>query len=186
LINLKTDYVAEALARLPAQFKDATEFKALVSAFIAEVQELENALFDLGFLKDIDLMDGDALDLLGKLFGVSRKGRADVDYRIVLKGQSLLLNTSGESERIRLVLRAMIPGAEPRVLDVGEAAFTAYMDSVELDSPIETGAIVRQARAAGVSGFVFWQTTDDANTFCFDTGPGLGYDEGEYAGIVKA
>lgn len=186
MIVLKTDYVTEGLDRLLTQFKNATDFKVLVSALLEEVQELENALFDLGFLKDIDLMEGDALDLLGALFGVSRKGRADLDYRIVLKGQSLLLNTSGESERIRLVLRAMIPGAEPRVLDVGEAAFTAYMDGVTLDSPIETAAVVRQARAAGISGFVFWQTTDDANTFCFDGGPGLGYDDGEYAGIVKA
>lgn len=186
MITLKTDYVEEGLSRLLTQFKDATDFKVLVSAFLAEVQALENALYDLGFLKSIDTMQGDALDLLGKLFGVSRKGRTDVAYRVVLKGQSLLLNTSGEAERIRLVLRAMIPGAEPRVLDVGEAAFTAYMDSVTLDSPIETGAVVRQARAAGVSGFVFWQTTDDANTFCFDGGPGLGYDDGEYAGIVKA
>ena len=185
-LTLKTDYVTEALRRLPQQFQETETWPVLVTAIVKQLQELENALWGMRNLTSIADSSGAQLDLIGKLYGVGRAGRSDADYRILLAGQSLLLNTSGESERIRLVLQAMIPGSSPEVVDSGEAAFTASMIGVQITSPVETMAIIRAAKAAGVTGYVYWQTAPDDETFCFDGGPGLGYDDGEYAGILKA
>lgn len=180
----RTDYVESALDRLPEQFKNSENFKKLITVLVKQLQQVEDAVYSMRNLFDIDNSEGAQLDLLGKILGAPRAGRDDTRYKLRLKGQQLIFFSGGESERIRKVLELCVPGSNPNVQDNGEAAFLATMAQVTISDPLETALLVRETKSAGVSGYVYWQTANDANTFCFDTGPGLGYDVGEYSGIL--
>ena len=85
--------MAEVLAKdltsyidfLPIQFSNSPNVKAFLSIFLAQAQELENANMELDRVStSIDLATGYQLDIIGKLIGVNRLGRDDVQYRKVI------------------------------------------------------------------------------------------------------
>ena len=67
---------------LPLQFRESPNIKKLLSIFLAQAQELEDANMDLDANStDISIAVGYQLDIIGKLIGVIRQGQSDVQYR---------------------------------------------------------------------------------------------------------
>jgi len=86
-----TTHISDAEERLLQQFKEKPNFKALLDAFHAQIQELENTFNDLYVQRVINAASGKVLDDMGTIVGQSRIGFDDTRYR------SLLLAKVGEN-----------------------------------------------------------------------------------------
>jgi hypothetical protein len=95
-----TDHEDRAQARLPEQFKGKAFIIALVRAFAKEVQDIEDAVFPMFELLDIDVMIGAQLDGIGDILTEPRAGQNDADYRIALKAKAARITASGTPEQI--------------------------------------------------------------------------------------
>jgi len=77
-------HVADALDRLLHQYKDKPRLESWVSLYVTLLQEVEDTGDSLCMLLDIVTQDGDRLDLIGGIVGVSRAGKNDAEYRIAI------------------------------------------------------------------------------------------------------
>jgi hypothetical protein len=82
-----TTHVQDALARFMQQYKGRPRFAAYVSALVDQIQDLENAYFDLDFGRSVYGSVGVQLDLLGTLVGISRNGLPDSEYILFILGK---------------------------------------------------------------------------------------------------
>jgi hypothetical protein len=86
-----TDHVDQALARLIQQYKEKPNLAALITAFVDQIQDLEDAIFDLDegrqfFNGTTYPAVGDQLDGIGALVGARRNGLDDATYLIFIIG----------------------------------------------------------------------------------------------------
>lgn len=163
-----TDHVAGGLALLTSQFRGQPAARAVLASWIAQVQDLETALFDL--LSDgLTSAVGAQLDQIGDLLGRPRSGLSDDEYRLLLTGIALAIKSSGtgpELVEIADILCKVVPVtlSEPgvAVVKVEPAAHISLSASLVLE------ALVR-AKVAGVrilvvdvpSGSTFAFSADD-------------------------
>lgn len=174
-IEVINDHAARAIGRLIHELKDSVSHQGVLNALGTQVQELEDAFQPLLALLVIDTSSNVQLDLIGAILGAPREGRDDTRYKLRLKAQIIINQSSGTLQEIHDVLSLAIPGSNPDVQDIGEAAALASMYGVLIADPTETQKLVRETKAAGVTMQVYYQPASDALTFCFDTGPGLGF-----------
>jgi hypothetical protein len=95
-----TDHEDRAEARLPEQFKGKELMVALVRAIANEVQDIEDAVFPMLQLLDIDTMIGAQLDGIGDILTEPRAGQNDADYRLALSAKAARITASGTPEQI--------------------------------------------------------------------------------------
>jgi hypothetical protein len=107
-LTKNTDQAGSALALLLEQYKGLPKFAALLNSYTAEIQKLEDALWQLYSEVDIDTAVGVQLDGLGEIIGLDREGRSDDQYRIFLKARILSNRASGLIEEILSVLTTIV------------------------------------------------------------------------------
>lgn len=179
------DHQGEAESRLLAQFDDAPKLHALVRALVAPLQTLEQAAFEVLSAFDVESARGAQLDVVGGLIGESRQGRSDTAYRAYVKARILANSSDGSAGTIYAIARALVGedvlslrlSTHPPAhydLDVAATALRFPWDANE-EEPAEVVAsaladALLLATSAGVSFTVFYQYTDDANTFFFADG----------------
>lgn len=91
--------ITSYLEFLPNQFNNSPLLQKLLEIYLLKVQELEDANYDLDtYSTDIGLAFGYQLDIIGKLVGVSRNGRTDIQYRDAIYFQISVNVGSGTPE----------------------------------------------------------------------------------------
>ena len=100
MVTQITDHEDRAEARLPEQFKGKDFMVALLRAFASEVQDIEDAVFPMLSLLDIDTMIGAQLDGIGGILTEPRAGLSDANYRIALNAKAARITASGTPEQI--------------------------------------------------------------------------------------
>jgi hypothetical protein len=160
------DHEGQAHGRLPQEFKNSTTLKDLISALVAEVQELETVSEDLRLGRTIDDAEGVQLDLLGVLLGQERGGSSDADYKLKLKVKVRINLGSGTPEDLLSILVAQNPGIGFTLREFYPASFTIEADGVP-DQPTLTGETVQSAKAGGVNGQLIAPLTDADHSFTF-------------------
>jgi hypothetical protein len=85
----------------------ATNLRAVLSAFLSEVQGLENTVFDVIVSRLIGFAKGVQLDMLGRFVGENRLGRSDTDYRAAIRLKTYINGSSGRPEDLILIARAI-------------------------------------------------------------------------------
>lgn len=88
-----TEHTHQALKRLVTQYREKPNFEAIVSTFSYQIQELEDAFFQLLESRSIDTSIGLQLDNLGSIVDEKREGLSDNDYRLKLIAK-IAVNTS--------------------------------------------------------------------------------------------
>lgn len=163
----RIDHDAQAMARLPAQFRDSTNMKALVSSRSLEAQEIEDALMSLLTLPSIDDGVGAQLDVLGKIVGQPRGGRTDEVYRVWLRARIRLLRSSGRVRDVLEVLRLAV-GVLPTIRYTPEppAAFTVQILGLAEDVD-SVRALLDETTAAGVRSLLEHSEDDGSALFMF-------------------
>jgi len=114
-----TDYVERTLALLVEQFKGKPRFEGILSALATQIQDIENATFQLFFDRALTTAVGAQLDQIGTVVGLARNGLSDSDYRAQLGAQVLVNTSQGDPERLIEVVRiitssALVVLAEPK------------------------------------------------------------------------
>lgn len=190
MVTRNADHLGDALGRLLEQFKDKADLAALLGTWVAEVQEIEDALVDIGEQRGLDTtVAGQVLDDLGTLLGRERNGRLDEPYRARLRAQVAVNVSSGTTEDVIAGLLAQ--EQVPQVINEGHAAFR-----VELADPPagddEVDAIVELVAATKAAGVRVLLTYPDGDGPFLSFGPAAdiggdsaGLDVGAFVGAVE-
>ena len=98
-----TDYSVN-LSLLLEQYKQSTNLKGILSVMDSEADDFEDCLFEIMNNYWLYSAEGVQLDVLGKIFNISRMGQSDADYRITI-GNKATAYKSGEPETIISILK---------------------------------------------------------------------------------
>lgn len=175
----KTQHTEEMLDNRVEQFRDKSRFASLLSAFGSQIQDIEDALFQILSDTSIDSAAGMQLDGVGTIVGEERNGLSDADYRLRIKARVLANKSSGTIEDL-LGICDVLGLTATTVLE-------PFPANVELESTIaitngfEVGRFLQSARAAGVGLSLTW--FEQTPAFLFDTA-GNGFDQGKMGNIA--
>jgi len=192
-LTQKTTHTAEALDHLLEVLKGKPDLAAFITPFIDQIQDAENAAFELIDERTIAAAVGVQLDGIGQIIGETRDGRTDDDYRAGLQAKILINKTSGTIEEIIEIIDILISNSI-EFEDLYPASFyvTIVGALVDLD-PVLLAGIVSSAKPAAVRGAIIHQSDTDANTFTLASGDavetsstqGLGNDAGTTGGKLR-
>lgn len=166
-----TDHEGEAVARIPSRWYGLPNFEALVRAFVAPIQTLEDALWELLTLRTIDTGSGVTLDAIGAIIGEPRTTQTDDDeYRPYLRARIATNRSDGTVEALIRVCRVLLndPAVQVRVRTYPPASIVIRLrgavPSATADALI---GFLRSAKAAGVSLMLVSSEVDTLGTFRF-------------------
>lgn len=172
-VELITDHVAQAIDRLPQQFKQKVNIEALLTALVTPVQTLENALYALLTERDVNSAIGQQLDDIGAIVGEARQGRLDDDYRRFVRARISTNKSKGTAADVLTVARLIIDD-EDATLHLqwsGTASVVLAIEDVVSDPDVMDILIsfLRNVVAAGVRIIVEYATVVEASMFFWDT-----------------
>lgn len=188
----KTDHVTEGLAQLTGLYEDKPICNAITSSYLAQIQDLENAFFDLLWIRLLANALGVYLDFLGAIVNEPRAGRGDERYRLAIRVKARVNRSHGRTIDIREILALVTE--RWKLIFYGGARFR-----VEVPSPVDGAELVRwlqKARLAGVGLELVYDSYDgdgrtplilgDAEADGADDAGVLGDAEGEDVGSYLA
>lgn len=100
------------ISRLIEQYKDKPYIEALLTSWLGQVQDLENALFEVLQERNIDDSVGVQLDVLGDVVGQFRNSDDDEIFRTSIRVRILINNSEGTPEDIIRVVTAILADGE--------------------------------------------------------------------------
>jgi hypothetical protein len=151
-LNKITNFVETAQRRLIQQDKERVNTNKLVGSFVSEIQEAENAMYDVYKNCGIFTAIGAQLDIIGKLVGEARQGRPDNAYRIAIIARIKLNVSAGEPDSIIDAIKQLM---DTEIVDFSEpntAYFTVFIQSL-INIPNIT-SIVKEMSPAGVNSTI--------------------------------
>ena len=171
VIEKVDDHCADGLALLLAQFQDKPRLAAVLCAFLGSVQETEDAAWQLLTERDLDSAVGAQLDMLGRLVGEAREGRADSEYRPFVRARILINRSNGLAEEVLTILRVVTGGTvELHLREHYPAAFTVEVVGPIPFTPATLLRLLREAKAAGVRVLLEYSLLPEEETFAFAVG----------------
>lgn len=162
-----TDHVAVGLARLTDRWQRPV-IRAVLSAWLSEVQELEDAAWELLSLT-IETASGDALDQYGVILGTPNPGVSTALYRALLSAAALAIRSSGTGPELLAVLEQLsVPGESDLVLTLTES-FPATLSVEPVSVSAFTAAVLYSVLRRAVAGGVRLLVIDvpEGDTFAF-------------------
>lgn len=207
-LDVVSDWKARLRSRLAEQFKDKANLLAVVDAYAAQIQELEDSGQALALLLSIDPVTSDTssplygigrgvqLDVIGLLVGQKRLAASDATYRLYLRARIRVNKSSGTPEELYAVFVALFAAAgQAKATAEQPAAIVFQVLAPVLDPPTADLLLsfLRDAKDGGVRLLLEWQGVDDAHSFTFYGGTGLGFGDasdpspgGQFAGALQA
>lgn len=182
-----TDYLARARARYLEQYKDKANFDALASVFVAKLQEIEDAFWQLYEERTLDSAVGVQLDVLGRILNIARGPYGDEDYRAILRAQVKLLKSSGTINQLIEIVGLASQGADVSVIESFPAALTVQVSGVTTSDAFASllARFVRAGRAGAVYGLLEYHPQALENTAIFDsTDPDQVFDAGLFGSAI--
>lgn len=155
-----TDHEARGAALLSEQFKSQPKLVALLKSWLAQVQALEDAAYQLQVQRALATATGKNLDVLGAIVGQSRGGRTDSQYRIWIAGRVLVNKSRGRPPQLIAIASKLCEGPV-EFREYATAAFIMYSHSPVLGTDgVEIAKLLKLAKAGGISmQFVWYDTT---------------------------
>ncbi len=106
------DYLAELKEKQLTQFKNSPNFNALLKSIATQLDELENAIFDVKMKRSVLTAEGVTLSKVGAIVGEYRSlnGIAATDdevYRFLILARIIINNSEGTRENILDLLRTL-------------------------------------------------------------------------------
>ncbi|MEW5804676.1 MAG: DUF2612 domain-containing protein [bacterium] len=171
-----TTHNTDALARLLYQYRNSTMLHSLMAAlFGTQVQEIEDALWALFGLLDIDHSEGIQLDKIGTIVGHARLGMSDALYRIWLKAKIAQNVSEGDIERVISVWQLFVPGATKIHVVENFPAEVILYSNASPDPAYESLIISSMQKVVGAGikfGWMYMFNPANAFQFLGDTGGG--------------
>jgi len=186
------EHVPRGVARIIDRYR-YPRTSALLASWLAEVQAVEDALWQLLTERSLATAEGAQLDVLGAIVGEPRQGRDDETYRLWISARNQVSRSSGVTTEILAIARKLVPAATTvRLEEYYPAAFVVRLGgAVTLDEGYQIARMLHLAKAAGVLFGMTWSTAADAGMFTMaptvDTpvaGSTMGFDAGVWAVVA--
>lgn len=111
----KLDHIDQGVNRLTSVFSESEKLKIFLTAFLKQMEEVEESLIQLSKQKDLETVTGVWLDYIGYIIGQPRAGQEDEEYRQSLQLKVAINKSDGtppvvydivrtytESDRVRI------------------------------------------------------------------------------------
>lgn len=165
-----TNHVQAGLDLLLDQYKGKPRIAALLTSELEQVQELEDAIWDVIVGRLIDNAVGVQLDALGKIVGQKRQGAGDEVFRARIRARIWANRSLGHPDDIIKVvqLASGLADDEWTYTEVYPAGFL-----IELLGPIDPSIVpvvaelVKVAKPPGVGFSVLFSGIPESETFAF-------------------
>jgi hypothetical protein len=115
MIEKISNHIELAKKNLMSQYKEGTlgarnskNLRSLLEVFTKQIQELEDAFYDLYSLRYLEKAFGLQLDKIGKIVGIKRYELNDEDYRKRIYSQIILNCKNGETETLIIALKLIM------------------------------------------------------------------------------
>jgi len=178
-LSKKTDQVAEGLATLIQQYRNKPKIAAFLTAYLEQIQDLENVYFDLIIERTIDNAVGVQLDGLGAIVGEDREGRSDTDFRLWIRARIQANRSNGYVNELIAITLLVTTDNTVWISQYPPASMHITIGGVLDEDPDQIALLLNGAIAAGVGGAIIYQGNN--NPFQFDV-PGQGFDLGQFVG----
>jgi hypothetical protein len=117
LPSAETDHEGAGLDLLISQFRGKPVTEGFLSVFLRRVQDLEDVLWDVIDLRDLETAENAQLESLGAIVGERRLGRSDSDYRLAIRLRVRVNRSKGRSVDVIDVATLAADGAEVTYLE---------------------------------------------------------------------
>jgi len=176
-----TNHCALAKAKLLEQFKTKPRIESILcDVYIAQVQDLETALYDLITERTLDNAVGAQLDILGEVIGQGRLGLDDDDYRALLKARVLANRSDGQAETlIGIMVLVYGVGADITLTEPDPASVRIVVLTESVFDPEILFGVLMDAKSAGVRLVYVYIEQDADETFQFASGAVSEFDADE-------
>ncbi len=145
-----TAHVEEGISHLTEYFKHGPRNQAILTGLLAQVQEVEDVVWETSQAFLLDTAEGDQLDLLGTLVGEGRQDRTDSEYRAAIRVRILVNKSEGLPEQLLEILEGINSGATHAMRELYPAALTIESSSLSPLTLQSTYRLLRAAKPAGV------------------------------------
>jgi len=147
--------------KLMEQWKNSPNLVGIIEGSMVQANKMEDAIFEVRDLTNLDVATGINLDVLGKPWNELRESKSDADYRIAIQ-EKKLLSFSGEPEVIISILKGTYAGT-----------FVNYSPEYPGKYRVKTDATIpfnslQEISMAGVQGFLAGNIIDQAGNFIVD------------------
>jgi len=163
-------HVEDALANRIEQFKNKEDFASSISIYVKQVQDLEDALFQVLLDTTLDLSIGQQLDNLGEIVGEKRLSRTDEAYRQALRVRILINKSSGTIEQILEIAQSFTQSSG--VIEIKEffpaSLIIQVVDKLEVDA-LRLAIALDAARSAGVGLQLLYTLNEASETLTFSS-----------------
>lgn len=104
-------HVGDGLALFMRALRNAANLKAISAAWLAQVQALEDVLWDLLLQADLTYAVGAQLDQIGVIVGMPRGTLDDTDFRPILRAAIRARRSSGGTEDLIAIATLALAGS---------------------------------------------------------------------------
>lgn len=166
-------HVARAQNRLLAQFKTKPRIRAVVAAFVKQVQHLEIAGWQMVAERLLTTAHGKQLDSIADVVGIRRDGLGDDDLRARVGVEIMVLRSTGTADEILAIAQAFTDESSMQ-FDPRPPCEASLILGFELEGDVafRLARVLRRARSAGHRLTLEYLTQPAANSFTFSSAAG--------------
>lgn len=165
------DHIVRGLARFLEQFKNKKNINALAASYLHQIQEFENACWEVILFRLLDNAEGVQLDTIGRIVGRGRGELIDSDYKIAIRAQIRINRSCGTPNDLIDVMVLSIPTnysltydeAYPATVIMSIVGIVNFNISVVFDN-------LRRTKSGGVRLLLSYSSAAPENTFTFASG----------------
>ncbi len=163
-LAITTDHGDQAVDLLLEQYQNKPRIEGWLRSYIAEVQAIENAAWDVLLLRLIDNAENEQLDVIGRIVGELRGDHDDATYRIFIAVRIRVNRSKGHASDVLEVL-AMLDTTERIFQEIRPANFFFEFAVPMVLDPEDVLLTLQDTKAGGVGLVMVVPTTDADNQF---------------------
>lgn len=182
MIIKKTTHEAEGVAHLIEQFRGKPKLGAFITLLMTQVQELEDAFFQIVTDTVLAVAIGEQLDGIGRIVDEPRNALDDTDYRLLLTVKFRVIRSTGTIEDLIAILDELTGGG--MTIELSQSAVDIAHFDILISTALPAGVdgvvvsnMTLRAKGAGIRGII---TFFDSDGIAFDT-VGEGFDDADDA-----
>jgi len=131
------NHTERALDRSATQYRQKPKHEAFISSFADQVQDAEDAVFDMIDARVLENAEGAQLDGIGEIVGLDRQGRGDDEYRILLLVKIGQNSSQGGPEKVIQIFRILIQAGLVHYQNLEKAAIMLGSDTEIPEDDVE-------------------------------------------------
>jgi hypothetical protein len=195
-LGLNEQHAEEAINHLIEFFRKGPRNQAFLRTICEQIQELEQAFWDLYSEGFLSTAEGAQLDQIGEIVGEARQDRLDATYRAAIRIRVLVNKSNGKTEELIEIADKFTIDDPDAIIIAGDfypAAMTVEVRADFTGLPADLRTLLRQAKPGGVNfgtitaprvGAFLWSTVAAHGTATTTTS--FGRLDGSTGGVLAA